>query len=44
METKARYTLIGAFTLAVLFGCYTFLYWLENAGLEAWALEAPTHP
>jgi phospholipid/cholesterol/gamma-HCH transport system substrate-binding protein len=32
METRARYTLIGAFTLAVLFGCFTFLYWLKNVG------------
>ena len=32
METRARYTLIGAFALAVLFGCFTFLYWLKNVG------------
>lgn len=32
MEIKARYTLIGAFTLAVLLGGFWFLYWLKNVG------------
>ena len=32
MEIKARYTLIGAFTLAVLLGSFWFLYWLKNVG------------
>ncbi len=31
MEIRARYILIGSFTLAVLLGAFTFIYWLENA-------------
>jgi phospholipid/cholesterol/gamma-HCH transport system substrate-binding protein len=32
MEIRARYTLIGAFTLAVIVGIFAFVYWLNNAG------------
>ena len=32
MEIRARYTLIGAFTLAVILGVFAFVYWLHNAG------------
>ncbi len=32
MEIRARYTLIGAFTLAVILGIFTFVYWLHNSG------------
>jgi len=30
MEIRARYILIGSFTLAVLLAAFTFIYWLEN--------------
>ncbi len=34
MEIRARYTLIGAFTLAFVLAMFAFVYWLENtAGL-----------
>lgn len=32
METSARYTLIGAFVLAVILGVFAFVYWLANTG------------
>jgi phospholipid/cholesterol/gamma-HCH transport system substrate-binding protein len=32
MEIRARYTLIGAFTLAVILGGFGFIYWLNNSG------------
>lgn len=32
METKARYTLIGIFTLAVIVAGFAFVYWLESTG------------
>jgi phospholipid/cholesterol/gamma-HCH transport system substrate-binding protein len=32
METKARYALIGVFTLAVIVGGFAFVYWLNSAG------------
>lgn len=32
METKASYTLIGFFTLAVLVGIFGFVYWFQNLG------------
>lgn len=32
METKARYTLIGIFTLIVILGGFAFVYWLEGSG------------
>jgi phospholipid/cholesterol/gamma-HCH transport system substrate-binding protein len=32
METKASYTLIGFFTLAVLLGVFGFVYWFQNLG------------
>ena len=32
METHARYQLIGAFTLAVIFSGFAFVYWLYNTG------------
>ena len=32
METKARYVLIGLFTLAVIAGGFVFVYWLQNNG------------
>lgn len=32
MEIRARNTLIGAFTLAVILGIFGFVYWLHNAG------------
>jgi phospholipid/cholesterol/gamma-HCH transport system substrate-binding protein len=32
MEIRARYVQIGAFTLAVLFAGFAFVYWLNNAG------------
>ncbi len=30
METKANYTLIGVFTLAVVVGMFGFVYWFQN--------------
>jgi phospholipid/cholesterol/gamma-HCH transport system substrate-binding protein len=30
METKARYIVTGAFTLAVIFGAFGFIYWVQN--------------
>lgn len=30
METRARYTLVGAFTLAVILAVFAFVYWLDN--------------
>ena len=32
METRARYVLIGAFTLFCLFAGFSFIYWLKNLG------------
>ena len=32
METKARYIITGAFTLAVVFGVFAFIYWVQNTG------------
>ncbi len=32
MEIRARYTLIGLFTLAAILAGFTFVYWLNNAG------------
>jgi phospholipid/cholesterol/gamma-HCH transport system substrate-binding protein len=32
METRANYTVIGLFTLAVLFGVFGFVYWVQNIG------------
>ena len=32
METRARYTLIGLFMLAVILASFGFVYWLENKG------------
>ena len=32
METKASYTLIGFFTLAVIIGIFGFVYWFQNLG------------
>jgi phospholipid/cholesterol/gamma-HCH transport system substrate-binding protein len=32
METKASYTLIGSFTLAVILGVFGFVYWFQNLG------------
>jgi phospholipid/cholesterol/gamma-HCH transport system substrate-binding protein len=32
METRARYVLIGLFTLAVILFGFGFVYWLENTG------------
>jgi phospholipid/cholesterol/gamma-HCH transport system substrate-binding protein len=32
METRARYVLIGVFTLACLFGGFGFVYWIKNLG------------
>lgn len=32
METRARYVLIGAFTLAVIFATFGFVYWVKSIG------------
>jgi phospholipid/cholesterol/gamma-HCH transport system substrate-binding protein len=32
METKARYIVTGAFTLAVIFGVFGFIYWVQTGG------------
>lgn len=32
METRARYILIGAFTLACLVGGFAFVYWVQHVG------------
>ena len=32
METKANYIVTGAFTLAVIFGVFGFIYWVQNTG------------
>jgi phospholipid/cholesterol/gamma-HCH transport system substrate-binding protein len=32
METKANYIVTGAFTLAVIFGLFGFVYWVQNIG------------
>jgi phospholipid/cholesterol/gamma-HCH transport system substrate-binding protein len=32
METRANYVLIGIFTLAVVFGGFAFVWWLQRAG------------
>jgi len=32
MEIRARYTLIGAFTLAVILMIFAFVYWMQNSG------------
>ena len=32
METRANYTLIGVFTLAVIVGVFGFIYWFQNIG------------
>ena len=30
METRANYVLIGLFTLAVIVGAFSFVYWFSN--------------
>jgi phospholipid/cholesterol/gamma-HCH transport system substrate-binding protein len=32
MEIRARYVLMGVFTLAVIFGIFAFLYWMHTTG------------
>jgi len=32
METKANYIVTGAFTLAVIFGVFGFVYWFQSSG------------
>ncbi len=32
METRANYVLIGIFTLAVVFGAFAFVWWIERVG------------
>jgi phospholipid/cholesterol/gamma-HCH transport system substrate-binding protein len=32
MERKARFTLIGAFTLATVIGTFAFIYWIHSVG------------
>jgi phospholipid/cholesterol/gamma-HCH transport system substrate-binding protein len=32
METKASYIVTGAFTLAVIFGVFGFIYWVQSGG------------
>ena len=32
METKANYIVTGVFTLAVIFGVFGFIYWVQNVG------------
>ena len=32
MEIRARYTLIGSFTLAIIAACFVFIYWLNGGG------------
>ena len=32
METKASYIVTGAFTLAVIFGVFSFVYWVQSGG------------
>jgi phospholipid/cholesterol/gamma-HCH transport system substrate-binding protein len=32
METKASYIITGAFTLAVIFGVFGFVYWVQSGG------------
>ena len=32
METKASYIVTGAFTLAVIFGVFGFVYWVQSGG------------
>jgi len=32
METKARYTLVGSFVLAVTLALFAFIFWLHNTG------------
>lgn len=32
MENRARYTLIGVFTLAVILASFGFVYWIQNVG------------
>jgi len=32
MEIRARYVLIGTFTLAVVVGLFAFVYWIKNTG------------
>src|SRR6185312_11406832 len=32
METKANYSIIGLFTLAVIVGVFGFVYWFQNIG------------
>jgi phospholipid/cholesterol/gamma-HCH transport system substrate-binding protein len=32
METSARYTLVGVFTLACCLGAFAFVYWIKNIG------------
>ncbi len=32
MEIRARYVLVGFFTLAVVVGGFAFVYWLQNTG------------
>jgi phospholipid/cholesterol/gamma-HCH transport system substrate-binding protein len=35
METRANFALIGAFTLAVVFGAFSFVFWFSGSGKTA---------
>ena len=35
METRANFALIGAFTLAVVFGAFAFVFWFSGSGKTA---------
>lgn len=35
METKASYIVTGAFTLAVIFGVFGFVYWVQSGGASS---------
>ena len=38
METRAHFTLIGAFVVAAIVAAFTFIYWLQFAGFSAQTL------
>jgi len=42
METRARFILVGLFTLAVILAGFGFVYWLNNAGGLGPRTTAPT--
>ena len=43
METRANFALIGAFTLAVVFAAFAFVFWFSGSGKTAQYRDIRAH-